>query len=92
MPQNLSRNIVIALQNLSKIKNLIVQKSDKRNSVITADRHDYIKKMDNKENILSDLNKFSSHTLKHVNDMIRTCSQMHHTVKYSQHGSIIWPV
>ena len=25
-------------------------------------------------------------------DMIRTCSQMHRTDKYSQHSSIIWPV
>ena len=31
-------------------------------------------------------------TLKRVRDMIRTCSQMHYTDKYSQHSSIIWPV
>ena len=31
-------------------------------------------------------------TLKCVCDMIRTYSQMHHTDKYSQHSSIIWPV
>ena len=31
-------------------------------------------------------------TLKRVRDMIRTYSQMHHTDKYSQHSSIIWPV
>ena len=31
-------------------------------------------------------------TLKHVRDMIRTCSQMHRTDNYSQHNSIIWPV
>ena len=30
--------------------------------------------------------------LKHVCDMTRTYSQMHHTDKYSQHSSIIWPV
>ena len=31
-------------------------------------------------------------TLKHVRDMIGTYSQMHHTEKYWQHSSIIWPV
>ena len=34
----------------------------------------------------------SGFTLKHVRDMIRTCTQMHHTDKYSQHSSVIWPV
>ena len=29
-------------------------------------------------------------TLKRVRDMIRTCNQMHHTGKYSQHSSIFW--
>ena len=31
-------------------------------------------------------------TVKLVRDMIKTYSQMHHTGKYSQHSSIIWPV
>ena len=31
-------------------------------------------------------------TLKHLHDMTKTYSQMHHTDKYSQHSSIIWPV
>ena len=31
-------------------------------------------------------------TLKRVRDMTRTYSQMHHTDKYSEHSSIIWPV
>ena len=31
-------------------------------------------------------------TLKLVRDMIKTCNQMHRTVKYSQLSSIIWPV
>ena len=30
--------------------------------------------------------------LKRVRDMIRTCSQMHRTNKYSQHSSIIWAI
>ena len=31
-------------------------------------------------------------TLKHVHDMTRTYSQVHHTDKCSKHSSIIWPV
>ena len=31
-------------------------------------------------------------TLKRVRDMIRTNNQMHRTVKYSQHSSVIWSV
>ena len=31
-------------------------------------------------------------TLKLLRDMIKTCTQMHRTDKYSQHSSIIWPV
>ena len=31
-------------------------------------------------------------TLKHIHDMIVTYRQTHHTDKYSQHSSIIWPV
>ena len=31
-------------------------------------------------------------TLKLERDMIIACNQMHHTDKYSQHSSIIWPV
>ena len=61
MSQNLSKDEFIAFQNLSKNKNLIIQKSDKENSVVTVDRHDYIKKM---ENILSDQNKFTRVNLK----------------------------
>ena len=30
--------------------------------------------------------------LKRVSDMIKTHSQIHHTDKYSQHSSVIWPV
>ena len=61
MPQNLSNDDFITLQNLSKSKNLIIQKSDTVNSVVIVDRQDYIKKMDN---ILSDQNKFTIVNLK----------------------------
>ena len=52
---NLSKKVFIALQNLSKNKNLIIQKSHKGNSVVIVDREDYIKKMND---ILNDKKKF----------------------------------
>ena len=47
MSQNLSLNELIALQNLSQSKDLIIQKSDKGNSVVIADTQDCIMKMNN---------------------------------------------
>ena len=44
------------MQNLSKNKDLIIQKSDKGNSVVIVEKQDYIKKMDD---ISSDQKKFS---------------------------------
>ena len=61
MPQNLSKEELIALQNLSKKKDCIIQKSDKGNSVVIVDRQDYIKKLDD---ILSDQKEFSKVNLK----------------------------
>ena len=46
VPQNLSKEEFISLQNLSRNKDLIIQKSDKGNSVVIVERQDYIKKMD----------------------------------------------
>ena len=56
MSQNLFNDEFCALQNLSKNKDLIIQKSDIGNSVVIVDRQDYIKKM---SNILSDQKKFT---------------------------------
>ena len=56
MPQNLPNEEFIALQDLSKNKDLIIQKSDKGNSVVIVDREDYTKKI---HDILSDQKKFS---------------------------------
>ena len=61
MPQNLSKDEFIALQNLSKNKDLIIQKSDKGNSMVTVDRQDYTK---NTDNILCDHKKFTKLNLK----------------------------
>ena len=44
--QNLSEDEFIALQSLSKNRDLIIQKSDKCNSVIIVDSNNYIEKMD----------------------------------------------
>ena len=51
MPQNLSKEEFTALQNLSKNKDLIIQKSDKGNSVVIVQRQDYLEKMND---VLSD--------------------------------------
>ena len=61
VPQNLSKKEFIALQSLSKNKGLIIQKSDKGNSVVIVQRQDYFKKMND---ILSDQKKFSKVSLK----------------------------
>ena len=60
-PQNLPKEEFIALQNLSKNKDLIIQKSDKGNSVVIVQRQDYLNKM---TDILNDLQKFSKVSLK----------------------------
>ena len=49
--QNLSKEELAALTNLSKNKDIIIQKSDKGNSAVIVDKDTYIKRM---ENLLSD--------------------------------------
>ena len=61
VPQNLCKEEFIALQNLSKNKDLIIQKSDKDNPVVIVQRQDYLNKMND---ILSDQQKFSKVSLK----------------------------
>ena len=56
VPQNLSKEEFTALQNFSKIKDLIIQKSNKGNSVVIFQREDYLKKMND---ILSDQKKLA---------------------------------
>ena len=57
--QSLSKEEFIALQNLSKNKDLIIQKSDKGNSTVIVQRQDYLMKMND-----SDHKKFSKVSLK----------------------------
>ena len=52
--QNLSKEELAALTNLSKNKDIVIQKSDKGNSVVIVDKDTYIKRM---ENLLSDQRK-----------------------------------
>ena len=49
--QNLSKEELTALTNLSKNKDIVIQKSDESNSVVIVDKDTYIKRM---ENLLSD--------------------------------------
>ena len=53
------------LQNLRKNKNIVIQKSDKGNSVVIVDKADYLDKM---ENLLNNTRKFEKINLK--NDAI----------------------
>ena len=53
--QNLSKKGLAALTNLSKNKDLVIQKFDKGNSVAIVDKDTYIKIM---ENLLIDQRKF----------------------------------
>ena len=52
----------MALKSLSSNKDLIVQKSDKGNSVVLLNRNDYIKRLNE---MLSDSSKFKKLNIKH---------------------------
>ena len=78
VPQNLPINAFVALQNLSKNKDLIFQKSDNDNSVVIGDRQDYRKKMNN---VLSDQKKITTVNLKDVTLLNFAVSQEKHVDK-----------
>ena len=59
--QNLSMEELAALENLSKNKDIVIQKSDKGNFVVIVDRDTYIKRIENR---LSNQGKFEKVTLK----------------------------
>ena len=59
--QNLSKEELAALASLSKNKDIVIQKSDKGNSVVIVDKETYIKTM---ENLLSDQRTFERVNLK----------------------------
>ena len=62
VPQHLSKSEFLALQNLRKNKDIVIQKSDKGNSVVVLDEADYLDKM---VNLLNDTRKFKKINLKH---------------------------
>ena len=55
VPQHLSKEEFLALQNQRKNKNIVIQKFDKGNSAVVVDEADYLDKMDN---LLNDTRKF----------------------------------
>ena len=60
--QCLSKEELIVLTNLSKNKDIVIQRSDKGNSVVTVDKDTYIKRMENlrvKENLKKLLGKIT---------------------------------
>ena len=59
--QNLSKGELEALASLSKNKDIVIQKSDKGNSIVIVDKETYIKRMNN---LLSDQRKFERVTFK----------------------------
>ena len=61
VPQHFSKDEFLALQNLRKNKNILIQKSDKGNSVVVVDKADYLNKMGK---LLNDTRKFESIYLK----------------------------
>ena len=65
VPQHLSKEEFLALQNLCKNKSIVIQKSDKGNAVVVVAKADYLDKMDN---LLNDTQKFEKINLK--NDRI----------------------
>ena len=61
VPQHLSKEEFLALQNVRKNKNIAIQKSDKGNSVVVVHKADYLDKMENR---LNDTRKFENTNLK----------------------------
>ena len=59
--QHLSKEEFLALQNLRKSKNIVIQKSGKGNSVAIVDKACYL---DKTENLLNDTRKFEKINLK----------------------------
>ena len=78
MPQHLSKEEFDALKNLRN-KQIVIEKSDKGNSIVVVDRDKYIEKM---ENILSDQSKSQKIALKDDNFLNFITSQKNALVKF----------
>ena len=78
MPQHLSKEEFDALKNLRN-KQIVIEKSDKGNSIVVVDRNKYIEKM---ENILSDQSKSQKIALKDDNFLNFITSQKNALIKF----------
>ena len=78
MPQHLSKEEFDALKNLRN-KQIVIEKSDKGNSIVVVDRDKYIEKM---ENILSDQSKSQKIALKDDNFLNFITSQKNALMKF----------
>ena len=86
---NLTKEEFALLKSLSKNDSLIIQKSDKGNSIAIIDKDDYLQKM---QNILSDSRKFSEICManeKHLNFLINIQKQITDLLKQLNDSHII---
>ena len=88
-PLNLTKAEFASLKSLSKNDSLIIQKSDKGNSIAIINKDDYLQK---KRNILSDFSKFSEICItkeKHLNFLINIEKQATDLLKQLNHSQVI---
>ena len=87
--QNLTKEEFASLKSLSKNDSLIIQKSDKGNSIAIINKDDYLQKM---RNVLSDSSKFSEICItkeKHLNFLINIEKQITDLLKQLNHSQLI---
>ena len=83
---NITKEEHDVVKTVSSNKGLFIQTSDKGNSVLVLNRHDYISRMDE---ILSDTSKFRCINIrsgKNVNHMLQTADRLERYPRDSQHG------
>ena len=88
-PSNLTKEEFASLKSLSRIDSLIIQKSDKGNSIAIINKDDYLQKM---RNILSDSSKFSETCItkeKDLNFLINIEKQITDLLKQLNHSQVI---
>ena len=86
---NLTKEKFASLKSLSKNDSLIIQKSDKGNSIAINDKDDYLQKM---QNILSDSSKFSEVFVtneKHLNFLVNVEKQITDLLKQLNDSQVI---
>ena len=86
---NLTKEEFASLKSLSKNDSLVIQKSDKGNSIAIIDKDDYLQKM---RNILSDSSKFSEFFVtneKHLNFLVNIEKQITDLLKQLNDSQII---